>query len=62
LFASSFSQNLGASLHTMQDFYAHTNWVEMKQVTINKNVAAKRDIGTICVCKCEIMNSNLIYS
>lgn len=29
---------LGQALHTLQDFYAHSNWVELGNVTINRNL------------------------
>lgn len=31
-------QYLGAALHTVQDFYAHTNWVELGNPTINTDL------------------------
>jgi hypothetical protein len=39
--------SVGAALHTLQDFYAHTNWVELGQTTINPNLYNGRSIGTI---------------
>lgn len=31
-------EHLGAALHTLQDFYAHTNWVELGRATINTDL------------------------
>jgi hypothetical protein len=39
--------SVGAALHTIQDFYAHTNWVELGNTTINPNLYTFRSIGTI---------------
>lgn len=33
--------DLGGALHTLQDFYAHSNWVELGQSAINKNLGRK---------------------
>lgn len=39
--------SVGAALHTIQDFYAHTNWVELGNTTINPNLYNTRLIGTV---------------
>jgi hypothetical protein len=39
--------SLGAALHTIQDFYAHSNWVELGNVKPNPNLWNNRSIGTI---------------
>ena len=39
---------LGAALHTLQDFYAHTNWVEMGNSDINFDLGKEgRQLSTI---------------
>jgi hypothetical protein len=39
--------SVGAALHTIQDFYAHTNWVELGKTTINPNLYNSLSVGTI---------------
>ena len=41
----------GAALHTLQDFYAHTNWVELGNFVINPNLYNTRAIGTIAAAR-----------
>nr|XP_015817322.2 von Willebrand factor A domain-containing protein 7 [Nothobranchius furzeri]XP_054586738.1 von Willebrand factor A domain-containing protein 7 [Nothobranchius furzeri] len=39
---------LGRALHTLQDFYSHSNWVELRNTSPNSNlIRANADIGTI---------------
>ena len=38
---------LGQSLHTLQDFYSHSNWVEMGKTDINKLIGKNETIGTV---------------
>jgi Heterokaryon incompatibility protein Het-C len=38
-------QSLGQALHTIQDFYAHSNWLELGNIKINK------DLGREVICK-----------
>ena len=38
---------LGQSFHTLQDFYAHSNWVEMGNTDINELIGFNETIGTI---------------
>uniref|UniRef100_A0A914ULA0 VWA7 N-terminal domain-containing protein n=1 Tax=Plectus sambesii TaxID=2011161 RepID=A0A914ULA0_9BILA len=38
-------KTVGYSLHTLQDFYSHTNWIEMKKKKPNWNIARKADLG-----------------
>lgn len=33
---------IGVTLHTIQDFYAHSNWVEMNRTDINKEIGTDR--------------------
>src|SRR5688572_5106013 len=39
--------SFGAAMHTLQDFYAHTNWVELGNTGINKNLYNASSIGTV---------------
>jgi hypothetical protein len=39
--------SFGAAMHTLQDFYAHTNWVELGNRGINPNLYNGRSIGTV---------------
>lgn len=38
---------LGDLLHTLQDFYSHSNWVEMGRTEANERIGLQEDIGTI---------------
>jgi hypothetical protein len=38
---------LGQLLHTLQDFYSHSNWVEMGKTDINELIGFNETIGTI---------------
>ena len=38
---------LGQLLHTLQDFYSHSNWVEMGKTDINELIGFTENIGTI---------------
>ncbi|CAF3622581.1 unnamed protein product [Rotaria sp. Silwood1] len=40
-------QLLGQSLHTLQDFYSHSNWVEMGKTDINELIGINEIIGTV---------------
>ncbi|KAE9552515.1 hypothetical protein FO519_004257 [Halicephalobus sp. NKZ332] len=42
---SSIRQTIGQSLHTVQDFYSHTNWVEMGMTVINSRIAEDNYLG-----------------
>ena len=33
---------IGVTLHTIQDFYAHSNWIEMNRTDINKEIGGER--------------------
>jgi hypothetical protein len=39
--------SVGAALHTIQDFYAHSNWVELGNTVPNANLWNNRSIGTV---------------
>jgi hypothetical protein len=39
--------SVGSALHTIQDFYAHTNWVELGNTVPNANLWNGRSIGTV---------------
>uniref|UniRef100_A0AC35G8Q3 VWFA domain-containing protein n=1 Tax=Panagrolaimus sp. PS1159 TaxID=55785 RepID=A0AC35G8Q3_9BILA len=41
----SIRQLIGQSIHTLQDFYSHTNWVEMGYKTINSRVGEDSYLG-----------------
>ncbi|RNA34007.1 von Willebrand factor A domain-containing 7-like [Brachionus plicatilis] len=56
-------QNIGQYFHTLQDFYSHSNWVEMNNVDINYDIGVRRLGGKIaqieeatCV-NCEVLTS-----
>ncbi|WP_424099801.1 HET-C-related protein [Moorena producens] len=38
VYPTSARNNLGTALHTVQDFYAHSNWVELGNSSINTNI------------------------
>lgn len=38
--------NIGQALHTIQDFYAHSNWVELGKSTPNADLIRNRDMGS----------------
>ena len=38
---------LGQLCHTLQDFYSHSNWVEMGQTDINELIGFNETIGSI---------------
>ncbi|CAF4786367.1 unnamed protein product [Rotaria sp. Silwood1] len=38
---------LGKLLHTLQDFYSHSNWIEMGKTTINDRIGVNESIGSI---------------
>uniref|UniRef100_A0A7E4VZP1 VWFA domain-containing protein n=1 Tax=Panagrellus redivivus TaxID=6233 RepID=A0A7E4VZP1_PANRE len=38
-------KQLGQSLHTLQDFYSHTNWVELGHTDINSRVGEDASLG-----------------
>ncbi|UJR24642.1 hypothetical protein I4U23_006016 [Adineta vaga] len=38
---------IGDLLHTLQDFYSHSNWIEMGKTTINDRLALQEDIGQV---------------
>lgn len=40
-------QLLGQLLHTLQDFYSHSNWVELGNKNINENIGINEDIGPV---------------
>uniref|UniRef100_A0A914UKD6 VWA7 N-terminal domain-containing protein n=1 Tax=Plectus sambesii TaxID=2011161 RepID=A0A914UKD6_9BILA len=37
--------SIGASLHTIQDFYSHTNWIEMGKTQPNAHIAVDTDLS-----------------
>lgn len=39
--------NIGDLLHTLQDFYSHSNWVEMGKTEINDRIGLDENIGQI---------------
>lgn len=41
-FGPSAQANLGEALHTLQDFYAHSNWVELGREGINQDLGRKK--------------------
>ena len=38
---------MGDLLHTLQDFYSHSNWVEMGQTGVNEKIGIEQNIGRI---------------
>ncbi|CAF3484133.1 unnamed protein product, partial [Rotaria sp. Silwood2] len=40
-------QSLGRLLHTLQDFYSHSNWIEMGQTNINDLIGINEIIGSV---------------
>ncbi|CAF2629525.1 unnamed protein product [Rotaria sp. Silwood2] len=40
-------QSLGRLLHTLQDFYSHSNWIEMGKTNINNLIGVKENIGSV---------------
>ncbi|CAF0810147.1 unnamed protein product [Adineta ricciae] len=40
-------QLLGQLLHTLQDFYSHSNWVELGKKTVNERLGIYEDIGPV---------------
>ncbi len=40
-------QLLGQLLHTLQDFYSHSNWIELGKTEINEHLGIDIDIGPI---------------
>ncbi len=40
-------QVLGQLLHTLQDFYSHSNWIELGKKDINKRLGLYEDIGRV---------------
>jgi hypothetical protein len=38
---------IGDLLHTLQDFYSHSNWIEMGKGEINDRIGIQEDIGQI---------------
>ncbi|CAF3261285.1 unnamed protein product [Rotaria sp. Silwood2] len=40
-------QILGQSLHTLQDFYSHSNWIEMGKTDINELIGFNEIIGSV---------------
>ena len=38
---------LGELLHTLQDFYSHSNWIEMGKTQINENIGIRENIGRV---------------
>ncbi|CAF2841610.1 unnamed protein product [Rotaria sp. Silwood2] len=40
-------QSLGRLLHTLQDFYSHSNWVEMGKTNINNLIGVRENIGSV---------------
>ena len=55
----------GQILHTIQDFYSHSNWVEMGNTRINKNIGSRRfanvssivqkNESSVCISNCTIV-------
>ena len=37
----------GKILHTLQDFYSHSNWIEMNEVKAHRHLARSLDLGTL---------------
>jgi hypothetical protein len=40
-------QLLGQLIHTLQDFYSHSNWVELNKTDINERIGIYEDIGLV---------------
>jgi hypothetical protein len=40
-------QLLGQLLHTLQDFYSHSNWIELGKTEINERLGIYEDIGPV---------------
>jgi hypothetical protein len=40
-------QLLGQLLHTLQDFYSHSNWIELGKKEINERLGLHEDIGPV---------------
>ena len=40
-------QLLGQLLHTLQDFYSHSNWIELGKTDINERLGLSEDIGPV---------------
>ncbi len=40
-------QLLGQLLHTLQDFYSHSNWIELGKQEINDRLAIFEDVGPV---------------
>ena len=40
-------QLLGQVLHTLQDFYSHSNWIELGKKDINEHLGISEDIGPV---------------
>ena len=40
-------KRIGEFLHTLQDFYSHSNWIEMGRNEINDRLGLEEDIGPI---------------
>ncbi len=38
---------IGDLLHTLQDFYSHSNWIEMGRTEINDRIGLQKEIGPI---------------
>lgn len=40
-------KRIGNILHTLQDFYTHSNWIEMGNTEINNRIGLQEDIGSV---------------
>ncbi len=40
-------QLLGQLLHTLQDFYSHSNWIELGKKEINEHLGINENIGPV---------------
>ncbi len=40
-------QLLGQLLHTLQDFYSHSNWIELGKTEINDRLSIYEDVGPV---------------
>lgn len=38
---------LGQLFHTLQDFYSHSNWIEMGRTDVNELIGFNETIGTV---------------
>ncbi len=38
---------MGQLLHTLQDFYSHSNWIELGKKEINERLGIYEDIGPV---------------